>query len=141
MRYRACLFLICLSLAGCGSSGPFEYKRVSGKITYEDGTALPAGFKLLFIAQNIAPVKDAVPRAAEALVDNQGEFSCVTSYKYGDGLIPGKHKVVIQPDRKQGKQTIVPNEYTYSETTPLVVDTKESPFDIKVPKPKGIGGR
>jgi hypothetical protein len=139
MRYWACLLL--LLLAGCGSSGPFEYKRASGKITYDDGTPLPAGFKLLFIAQNVAPINGAIPRAAEAVVNNQGEFPCVTSYKYGDGLIPGKHKVVIQPERSQTNRSMVPKEYSYSETTPLIVDTDEAPFDIKVPKPKGAGSR
>jgi len=72
-----------------------------------------------------------------ANVDAEGKFDCVTSHKYGDGLIPGKHKVVIQNAAEQAGKPIVPKEFTSETTTTLIVDTKDLPFDIKVPKPKG----
>jgi hypothetical protein len=128
------LIFACLASIGCWSSGPFDYVKVSGDIAYEDGTPLPGGYRLTFVAQEAPKVEGAFPRPAEALVDGQGKFEAVTSHKFGDGLIPGKHKVVIQPDRSSAKP-VVPAEYTSSETTPLVVDTADRPLKIRVPKP------
>ena len=127
--------LICCLAVGCGHSGPFEYVPVSGKITYEDGTPLPGSLELTFIAQDAPPANGAVPRDAVANVNAQGVFTCVTSYKYGDGLTPGKHKVVVRLARGQTGVPIVPKAYTSSETTPLVIDTADAPLVIKVPKP------
>lgn len=71
-----------------------------------------------------------------ANTDANGNFDCVTSYKYGDGLIPGKHKVVIKSGGDQGGKATVTKEYTSESTSPLVIDTANSPLDIKLPKPK-----
>jgi hypothetical protein len=133
MRYLF-TFLICLA-TGCGSSGPFDYEKVSGKITYEDGTPIPGATRLQFIAQDAPAVEGASPRPAVANVNAQGEFDAVTSYKYGDGLIPGKHKVAIEAGGDPTKRVPVPKEYLSPSTTPLIVNTAEAPFDIKVPKP------
>lgn len=138
MRYRPWLWLVAaLILAGCGSAGPFDYTAVRGKVTYEDGSAIPGGFRLVFIAVDVPPVGLAHPRPAMANVDANGEFDCVTSYKYCDGLIPGKHKVVIQAAMEQQTKPIVPKEYMSELTTPLIIDTNDSPLHIKVPKPTG----
>jgi len=139
MRRRFWILLIAvLTQAGCGSSGPFDYTAVNGKVTYEDGSAIPGGgFRLVFIAIDAAPVGLAHPRPAMANVDANGQFDCVTSYKYCDGLIPGKHKVVIQSATEQETRPIVPKEYTSELTTPLIIDTNDSPLHIKVPKPVG----
>jgi hypothetical protein len=133
------VLIVCICfLAGCGSGSPFEYEKVSGKITYEDGSPIPGGgLRLRFIAEEPPKVENAFPRPAFADVDAQGEFSCVTSYKYGDGLIPGKHKVAIEKAGSPDARAPVPKEYLAINTTPLVVDTADSPFEIKVPKPKG----
>lgn len=128
--------LVCMSLVGCGSGGPFDYTKVSGKITYEDGTPIPGGCRLFFTAENAAPVGNAHPRPGMAIVNDKGEFDCVTSYKYGDGLIKGKHKVSIQAANERDAKPVVSKEYM-GDQSPLEVDTADSPFDIKVPKPKG----
>jgi len=131
------LAFICCLLIGCGSDGPFGYERVSGKIAYEDGTPIPGGgLRLRFIAQDAPQVENAFPRPAFAVVNEQGEFDCVTSHKYGDGLIPGKHKVSIEREGLPDARPPVPDAYLSTNTTPLTVDTEDAPFDIKVPKPK-----
>jgi hypothetical protein len=129
---RLCLALIlCGQLMGCDStSSPFEYVPVSGKVTYEDGTPLKANFRLQFKSLDQSAIGSAHPRPALANVDADGRFENVTSYKYGDGLVPGKHQVAIFDADK-----LVPSEYTNVNLSPLVVDTAEIPFDIKVPKP------
>jgi hypothetical protein len=92
--------------------------------------------RLHFDAQDAPVVENAHPRPAVANVNEKGEFDCVTSYKYGDGLIPGKHKVAIEQALDRDGKLLVPKEYTSIATTPLVVDTNDSPLEIKVPKPK-----
>jgi hypothetical protein len=128
---------ICACTLGCGSGSPYDYVKVKGKVSYEDGTAFPgAGLRVRFAPQNPPKVENATPRPAFARLDAEGKFDSVTSYKYGDGLIPGKHKVAIEAADGPGNKMSVPKEYQSVSTTPLTIDTAESPLDIKVPKPK-----
>jgi hypothetical protein len=123
--------------AGCTSDDPFSYVQVSGKITYEDGSPIPANVYLLFIPQS-APVDSKThPRPGQAKVDRAtGEFHTVTSHKLGDGLVRGRHKVtVVDPACHPLPATIVPPEYGDQKKTPLEVDTAALPFVLKVRKP------
>lgn len=124
-------------LVGCGGSGsPYDYTSVSGKVTYEDGTPLPSdGYTIKFFALDAPTVQGATPRLAQAHVDANGEFQNVTSYKPGDGLIPGKHRVsFIYADDKNGK-SLVPTECTVPKESPVIIDTADAPLEIKVPRP------
>jgi hypothetical protein len=135
---RALLLTSCLVCVGCGPRSPYEYVEASGQIAYEDGTAIPSGgIRLLFSAMDAPSVEGAHPRPGVAEVNEKGEFTCVTSYKYGDGLVPGRHKVAVQEVKDKQGRLLVPKEFTNIATTPLTIDTSEAPFDIKVPKPKG----
>jgi hypothetical protein len=129
------LAISALALAGCGSGSPFKYVPVKGKVSYNDGTPVPVGqLQFQSLMHTDGPVR---PRPAAAVLNSDGSFDCVTSHTYGDGLVPGKHKVVfIFANDTQGRQ-LVPNEYLSVATTPLEIDTADSPLDIKVPKPKG----
>jgi hypothetical protein len=121
---------------GCKDAGPFDYVPVSGHLAYEDGTPLPAaGIRLAFEVQDKPPQGDAYQPSGDASVDAQGNFSCVTSHKYGDGLIPGKHKVTIYYATDAKGNLLVPKEYTRPTTTPLTISTDQLPLDIKVPRP------
>jgi len=129
------LLSLLVMLQGCGgSNSPFDYVPVEGKITYEDGTPIEASkLKLVFDSQ-APPIGDAHPRPGSVSVGANGEFKDVTSYKYADGLVPGKHKVSILYATDEEGNSLIPLEYTKGSTTPLVVDTNDSPFEIKVPK-------
>ena len=132
------LTLICVVTVGCGSGSPYDYVKAGGKLTYDDGSPIPVpNIRLQFAAQDAPAVEGAHPRPAIANINAQGDFDCVTSYKYGDGLIPGKHKVAIEQAADPKGKLLVPKEYTSIATTPLVVDTNNVPLEIKVPKPKG----
>jgi hypothetical protein len=122
---------------GCGESGPFDYQPVAGKITYEDGQPISTeGLQLYFTAQVDSPDGESFPRAAMAHVDGNGEFQAVTSYKYGDGLIPASHKVAIKVGPGPGNKPLLAKEYAEAQTTPLVVDSAGKDFlEIKVPRP------
>ncbi len=124
-------------LVGCwGSVSPYDYIPVTGKVTYEDGTPIPSsGFVLKFYALDAPEVENMWPRPAQADIDSNGNFDCATSYKYGDGLIPGKHRVAFFYATDKSGKLLVPNEYIQAGDSPLIVDTADVPLHIKVPKP------
>lgn len=134
-RLAICVPLACWITAGCSSSSPFDYVPVSGRVTYEDGSPISGGCRLEFTALDAQPIGTAHPRVGLAVVNASGEFDCVTSYKYGDGLVPGKHKVVIRGATDQRGKPAVAKEYGTVQTTPLVIDTADVPLEIKIPKP------
>ena len=128
--------LVCCITAGCGGPGPFDYGPVSGTLAYEDGTPGPTGgIKLKFIALDAPLVNGAKARPAIAHLDNHGQFELVTSYKYGDGLVQGRHKVAILDAKDKEGKLLIPKEYSSLSKTPLTIDTETLPLDIKVPKP------
>ena len=127
------LITICL---GCGPGGPFKYVPVEGVLSYDDGTPVPiGGIQLKFIALDAPLVEGASPRPAIAHLNSEGQFECATSYKYGDGLVPGKHKVAILQAVDKNGELLIPDDYASTSRTPLIVDTAELPLEIKVPKP------
>ena len=135
-RLGVCLALGIVLISGCGSDGPFEYVPVQGKVTFEDGAVIPAsGISLQFDAIDVKPVGDMVPRVAKAQVDGEGVFTCATSHKYGDGLIPGKHKVALLYATDAAGKLLIPKDYTSLATTPLIVETGEGTLEVKVPRP------
>jgi len=132
------LILLVILSGGCRTQGPFEYVPVSGRLTYEDGTLLKAeSIRLGFVALDRGDDMQQRPRPAKAPINvSDGTFGHATSHKFADGLIPGKHKVVIVARNAQGTHAgVVPEEYTSAATTPLVIDTADAPLHIKVPKP------
>jgi hypothetical protein len=130
--------IACFVTAGCRDPNPFEQVPVSGTILYEDGSVIPAkGIRLIFDSQ--APPADAArfPRPASALVDVfNGSFASATTYRHGDGLVRGKHKVVLDiVPPTEGNTPLVPPEYLSAKTTPLIVDTDSLPLELRVPQP------
>jgi hypothetical protein len=131
------IFSLLFLTAGCGGSGsPYDYVPVSGNVTYEDGTPLPiGGFVIKFFALDAPQVAGASPRLGQADVGADGSFSSATSYKPGDGLIPGKHRVSFLYANDKAGKSLVPMKYTVPKESPLIVDTANLPLEIKVPKP------
>ena len=131
--------LLTVAVEGCGGSAtPFEAVPVSGKVVYDDGSPIPVpGMELSF--HSMTPPKDGFyPRVGAANVGGDGSFAMVTSHKYADGLLPGKHKVVII-SREGGQLTKkIPKECAVLSSTPIEVEVTESGqfLEIKVPKPK-----
>jgi hypothetical protein len=120
-------------MLGCGGNGPFSYVSASGSVHFEDGAPLTVG-KVIF--KPLAEAKGAAhPRSGGANLDSEGRFRSVTSYKPGDGLVPGKHKVAIMFAVDEKGQSLVHPDYTNMATTPLEVDTADGPFEIVVPRP------
>lgn len=126
-------WLLCLLflVVGCDNN-PFSQVKVSGKLTYDDGSVIPAErIRVWFVSQTPPIDANTHPRPASAQINcEDGTFEGATTYKYMDGLVRGEHKVFIDitpPDA-------VPPEYTRAKTSPLTVSTAELPLHIKVPK-------
>ena len=132
---RSAICFLVLAYLGCNRQ-PFDYVPVSGRITYEDGTALPVdGTLRLTFYSDAPPIDDKLhPRPGTAFPDQNGEFSKAMTMRPGDGLVPGTHQVTVG---YMGRATkgILPDEYTLKGQSPIVVDTAHQPFDIKIPRP------
>ncbi len=131
--FAAAISTMFFSLSGCGHHEPFGYVKVQGKVSYEDGSLIPARRLVVrFISQAPSPDVKIVPRPGDGEVNvKTGTFAKVTSHTPGDGIVPGEHKVIIVGEVRG----LVPTEYTDVATTPLTVNSNDSPFDIKVKKP------
>jgi hypothetical protein len=138
-----CGVFLMMSLTGCGSGEPFGYVNVPGKITYDDGSPIPAPhLKLTFIPVNPPPSPDpkmSAPKAKADVHSADGTIPAdeITSHQFGDGLLPGKHKVQIIPydNNDLPLPGLVPQEYRDAKSTPVEVDTASGELIIKVKKP------
>jgi hypothetical protein len=138
--HRAISLFACnlLLLAGCRGSRPYSCVPVSGKVTYEDGSLIPADqIHLIFLS--LAKPIDLKTTPKNGLADakgRSGEFEFATTFAFRDGIIVGQHKVVVQCIRGgQLMRDLVPAEYGDAAKTPLTVRSGESPFALTVPKP------
>jgi hypothetical protein len=129
------------AIAGCGRSGP-EVVPVAGKITYAGG-AWPNKGSLYFTPVESAAGFPMRPGSAEFGLD--GGFT-VTSFKPGDGLVPGRYHVGIQcwtSPPVMGSETPVKSavalKYQSPTTSCLEVDVKPGQSKVTVewdvPKP------
>ena len=96
-RTLAGLVAILVALAPCGCKRVAQAPTipVSGKVTYEDGSLVPANqIELRFLTQpELAQEKD-YPAAATARVDTRdGTFKEMTTWQHGDGVIAGQYAV------------------------------------------------
>jgi hypothetical protein len=67
-----------------------------------------------------------------------GTFDTATTHKYGDGVVAGRHKVLVISMTSDGKLTpLVAKEYSNPSTTPVEIDTDQQPLEIRVKKSSG----
>ena len=132
---------ICIAVAcvvGCSGGSPYDLVDVSGKVTYDDGSLIPAGSIMLkFNPEAAALDAKTHPGKGFALVNvADGTFEYATTHQHADGLVAGKHKVLVVAYAAEGKAgNFVPKEYLRPDTTPLEVDTANLPLEIKIKKP------
>jgi hypothetical protein len=136
-RARVLIPLLLLFAAGCGSG---RYS-VSGRVTYEDGTPVPAGTVIGEAAVDGKPV------SVQGNIEADGSFSWGTE-RPGDGAPPGNYKVVVMPralsdaELGEGKRPDVDGKYTKYETSGLSFEVKpqRNEFNITVSRPKPKAG-
>ncbi len=123
-------------VAGCGENRPVTCP-VHGKVTYQ-GKPVPRGTVLF------NPVDPTQP-PARGMIASDGTYE-LTTFRAGDGAVPGKHKIVINattevdPAREVGElgyripQSLVPAEYSSLSTTPLerTVGGPEKTIDLEL---------
>ena len=134
------LMVLVVALTGClGSSEPFDYVEVTGKVTYEDGSIIPAdNITVTFVPQLESVDETIYPPSGMADVNvADGTFDTVTSRNYGDGIVPGKHKVLVQAFiGEMEPSTAIPAIYADPATTPLEIDTSDTkPLKLLIARP------
>ena len=124
-------------LVGCGSENPFDHVQIRGAVTYQDGSPIPGHrVQVTFIPQRDPLDAKTHPKNGYTDLGSEGQTGIITSYKYGDGVVRGKHKVVVLSLTAEDTPTsAVPKEYWSEQTTPLEIDTADSPFELKVRRP------
>ena len=127
-----------MGVGGCSNGNPYDLVDVSGSVKYEDGSLIPAGSIMLKFNPEAAAIDAKThPRKGFALVNvSDGTFDYATTHKHADGLVAGKHKVLVVAYAAEGKTgNFVPKEYLRPDTTPIEVDTANLPLEIKIKKP------
>lgn len=125
-------------LSGCGSGNGYSTTQPTGKITYEDGSLIPAAGIQLRLKSLASDDPNVTPRTGMITVNvADGTFNGGMTYKPDDGVIAGKHKVGISLTGKPGQdiRKLVPAAYISAASTPVEVDTDALPWEIKIPKP------
>jgi hypothetical protein len=125
------------TFSGCGYSPPYSCVKVSGKVTYEDGSLIPSpGIRLVFIPQ-VAPIDARTPpHKGNAEVNvKTGEFDSAWTFEPKDGIIAGESKVEVLCTSGASLLKLVPPEYSDPDKTPLRVNTSNPHFVLTVPKP------
>ncbi len=118
---------------------PFSYVKVSGTVTYDDGTKIPGEVHVYFSSET-PHVGNKYPKQGIVTLTKNGEFHDVTSHYFADGIVRGKHKVTLRGGNNSVlPPSIVPPEYCDAKKTPLEVDTGDAPFHLKVKKPDAAG--
>jgi len=130
--------LIISSAVGCGGDEPFSMVKVSGVVTYEDGTLIPAERIIVNFIPLVEPTNEKThPRPGQAEVDEStGKFDSVTSHKFADGIVKGKHKVFLSViDSKHPDLRLIPDIYSSESETPIMFNAQQGKLEIRVPRP------
>ena len=133
------------SLAGCGgSTDPFSYVKESGKITFDDGSLIPAARIQVIFRSETPPVdpKFSPPLGIAEVNPADGTFGTITSHIH-EGVVPGKHKVIVKCIDAKDHQilTLIAPEYGDVNKTPLEADTNNpASFNFTVKKYTGPAG-
>jgi hypothetical protein len=127
-------------LAGC-SHTPYDIVPIHGKVTYKDGTLIPAKSVLVWFHPQVDPVKPNVhPRPGIAeLNPEDGTFALVSTCEHGDGVVLGPHKVTVKvSDESPTGAGAVPRIYADPATTPLKIEVtrRNQEVVLEIDKPR-----
>lgn len=114
------------------------YHRVSGEVTYADGTPIPIdGLVLRFHSFVRARGAQTLPAVGQAVVDRaSGRFASATTFFPGDGILAGTHKVTLHaPDDKPLPEGVASSDYEDVSKTSLRINTQDTPLKILIDKP------
>lgn len=115
------LVVLCVAVAGCGSSYQMETARVSGRVTLDGKPVGPC--TIVFTPPQ--------GRAASGPVDSEGTFT-LSTYGAGDGAIVGTHRVSVfvatsdETDSRHEKPSLIPEHYASPASSGLVYEVQPS---------------
>jgi len=133
------LVAVLLFLAGC-SKTPYDIVPIHGKVTYKDGSLIPAGSVFLGFHPQVDPLKPSVharPGLAELNPDD-GTFAYASTCEHRDGVVVGPHKVTVKvADESPTGAGSVPPIYADPSTTPLQIEVTRhnQEFVLEIDKP------
>jgi len=132
--------LFVVGLAGCGGGPSFKMLPASGKVTYADGSLIPADrIVVTFVPETPAVSgKDEAGSARGEVNTQDGTFEGLTTRKGFDGVVPGKHKVTVVALKNDTVSNAVPESYQNVATTSLTAEVaagKANQFEFKIDKP------
>ncbi len=133
-------FIVPVVAGGCGSE-PYATVRISGSVTYDDGSPIPATqLFVLFEPQRESIDGRQFPRPGQAQVNTaDGTFGTPTTYAPADGVVEGEHKVVVQALDEHGfpDYRFFPEQYGDPTTTPLRIEVgPQRTFKLEIPRPR-----
>ena len=142
---RLALAMVLVSLAGC-SKTPYDIVPIHGKVTYKDGSLIPAGSVFLGFHPQVDPLKPSVharPGLAE-LNSADGTFAYASTCEHRDGVILGPHKVTVKVagESPTGAGSIPPI-YADPSTTPLQIEVtrRNQEVILEIDKPSRAAKR
>ena len=124
--------MLFVGLAGCGSG----LYQVKGRVVYKDGSdaSVLAGGKVLFDPADATTEKT----SARGEIQQDGSFE-MSTYQSGDGVKPGKYRVMVAPPpffakrRGQERPRLLDERLRSFETSELEITVTEHLYDYTVP--------
>jgi hypothetical protein len=127
-----------LAVGGCGEKG-LDLVKISGTVKYKDGSPVwvdPSKGRAMITFMPADSQKEAaageIRKGANGKIDADGHFTMGT-LRPGDGVIPGKYKVifVIREDNPKGAVWLIPEKYGNMQTSgeEITVDKARSDVD------------
>jgi len=120
-------------LIGCGGP-PVDLVPVRGTVTFEDGT-VPQGAVAKVYFEPVRDGPQAIRKVASGDIRPDGSFELMTR-RPGDGVIPGKYKVLFAVEQTYGgRESVLPARYSSVEETPFEVTVeprRNPPFDFEL---------
>ena len=126
--WRKRVAFVCASLAvalvaGCGDGRP-ERVPVSGKVLI-DGKPLETGNIRVHASAN---------RAASGKIESDGRFT-LSTYEFGDGVVPGNHMVTVTGAKILNAQTmrwVAPKKFADASTSGLTLEVTEPTEEAEI---------
>jgi hypothetical protein len=119
------LGLLVVLAVGCG--GPTA--QISGHAKFADGSSIKGGVRKVIFAPTDDTTAE-VRKAASAEIADDGSFAMYTR-KAGDGVYKGKYAVTFMVlDNPRDGGLLVPEKYTYEETTPFKIEVTGDRSDL-----------
>jgi hypothetical protein len=125
MARRFSSFIALILLGGCGGADYPTTVPISGRVTLAGGI-WPTDGEIYFLP--LKPAAGLPRRAATAKFSSDGQFGSPTSWREGDGIVPGQYKIYVMcwkaPPTSTGPPPVsyVAEKYQSAATSDLTVD-------------------